>query len=66
MDNIIYVDFSQTVIRTAHDRFLDICQESLSEEDYADLLDAIADPDFYDTCDTDIQELVDSYFASCA
>jgi len=62
-DNIIYVDFKRgAVVDLAGMDLLDLCMAILSEDDYADLLDAIADPDFYHTCDPDIQALVDGYY----
>lgn len=70
--NVVYVDFTSGWRQEAaeivaglgeYKTYLEICAATLSEEDYYDLLDAIQDPEFYRTCDEEIQELVDGYFA---
>jgi uncharacterized protein YcgL (UPF0745 family) len=37
------------------------CQEVLSEEDYAEFLDALSDENFYNQAEPDIQSLVNTY-----
>lgn len=70
--NVVYVDFTtgrrKEAIEIAaefgeHKTYLEICAATLSEKDYYDLLYAIQNPEFYRTCDEEIQELVDGYFA---
>lgn len=77
--NVLYADFSDGWRKDAAElvaqfelnnskrqRFLEICAATLDEGDYYDLLDAIQDPVFYRTCDREIQDLVDGYFANTA
>lgn len=66
MGEVIHVDFSAAKARvmSAAERYLEICKETLDENDYLDLMDAIRDPVFYQVCDTDIQDFVDGYFAA--
>ena len=72
MDNIIYIDFnrnrngamtSSLTSGLTLENYLQQCEDALSEDDFKDLLDAIKDPKFYDVCDSDIQDLVDGYYA---
>lgn len=69
--NIVYVDFEsgwrQDAVESLadlglHNTYLEICAATLDESDYYDLLEAIQNPEFYGTCDTELQELADGYF----
>lgn len=76
IDNIIYVNFArtQTTIEkllesyidapndAITDPFLKQCKSVLTDDDFADLIDAIIDTGFYSVCDEDIQILVDEYY----
>lgn len=65
MDNVISIDFSRNtnISFSKSELFLEQCRAELDDNDYADLIDAIDDEIFYETCDEDIQNLVISYFA---
>jgi len=60
MSNIIKINFSKH--RSLKQEFLDECKLELDADDYADLLEAINDSSFYQTCDEDIKNLVISYY----
>jgi hypothetical protein len=66
MGEVIHVDFGalRDGKEVSGERYLRICCESLDENDYLDLLDAIQNPNFYQICDQDIQDLVDGYFVA--
>ncbi len=38
------------------------CKEFLTEEDYRDVLCGIMDPEFYDSLEEDLKDIVDTYF----
>lgn len=73
-DNVIHVDFTKKweqepravadSLNWTNQTYLEICASTLAEDDYWDLLKAIKDPDFYQTIDEDLQDLVDGYFDS--
>lgn len=66
MENVIYVDFSAKANETRQERYLRICAETLADNDFEDLIDAINDPSFYQKLDDDMQDIVDGYFAQTA
>ena len=69
MGEIIHVDFRNRRILESklppHSvmSYLQQCREVLVDEDYRELVAAIVDPAIYATSDSDIQKLVDGYFA---
>lgn len=72
VDNIIIIDFkrnhrgamtSSLTSGLTPNNYLKQCADALDENDFKDLMDAIDDPKFYDVCDSDIQDLVDGYYA---
>lgn len=73
-NNVVYVDFSKKWDQAAqaivdslswtNQTYLEICASTLAEDDYWDLIKAIKDPEFYQTIDEDLQDLVDGYFDS--
>lgn len=46
---------------SAPEAFLAECRETLDENDYEDLIEAIEDVDFYEDADYEIQVLVEEY-----
>jgi hypothetical protein len=62
MGDIIYLDLIKNTTNSPANRFLDICKETLIEEDYDDLIEAINDPEYYNLCEEEIQDLVDGYY----
>lgn len=57
MGDVIHVDFRAKRGETREERYLRICRETLDPDDYADLLEAIADPVSYRAADEDLQEI---------
>ena len=50
-------------IRTQREAFLDIVAAELDEEDFAEFVDAVNDPDHFPKVDAEIQDLVNGFFA---
>ena len=63
MSNIIHVDFHQARQVCEREAFLTRVSIELNEEDFAEFVDAVNDPDYYPTVDPEIQDLVDGFFA---
>lgn len=63
MSNIVHVDFHQARQICEREAFLVKVSIELDEEDFAEFVDACNDPDYYPTVDTEIQDLVDGFFA---
>jgi hypothetical protein len=57
MDNVIQFPGSD---KRKH--FLKICEETLCEDDYLDLIDAINSIEFYRGVHPEIKEIVEAYF----
>ena len=55
-NNIVYVNFESNFVLDMNSNFLSICETELCEDDFEDLLQAIAYPSYYQECDDEIQE----------
>jgi len=66
MGEVITVDFvrkARTVPNPIFDRFVEILVRlGLAEEDIDEVLEAIRDRSYYETCDSDIKRIVDVWF----
>jgi hypothetical protein len=67
MSNVIIPQITSWRVRgrivTQREAFLNIVAAELDEEDFAEFVDAVNDPAYYTTVDTEIQDLVDGFFA---
>ena len=70
MGEVITVDFvrkARTVSNPIVDRFIEIlARQGLDQDDILEVLDAIKDPAFYETCDADIKNIADIWFEHTA
>jgi hypothetical protein len=63
MSNILHVDFHQARQVCEREAFLTRVSIELDEEDFAEFVDAVNDPEYYITVEPDIKDLVDGFFA---
>ena len=70
-ENVLYVDFTDGWRKDAalivdnlgpRKSYLEICADTLCEDDYYSLLEAIANPEEFENADKDIQLLATGYF----
>ena len=70
MGEVITVDFvrkARTVANPIFDRFAAmLARNGIVEDDIQDVLEAIRDPKFYETCDDTIKRIVDVWFEHTA
>jgi hypothetical protein len=70
MGEVITVDFvrkARTVANPIFDRFAEmLARNGIVEDDIQDVLEAIRDPKFYETCDDIIKRIVDVWFEHTA
>ncbi len=75
-DNVVYVNFikdnAQDLVEvdgtiyckpTTRNQYLAICKDSLPVELYEEILCSILDREYYDRCESEIQEIVHNYYS---